>query len=162
MRGPLREERGDALVQVVAVEDFLLRRMAQVGVGLTAGALSVGAALALPADAPLGPRTASGVERLQSFADCDELTAWYVKQALHEVTPWGFGRPMPVMYDAAVRVEGAAPAVHGLQEVVHVGQDELHGKAGVGRAVVRARAERFANLMEKRARVYTSGGVARK
>jgi hypothetical protein len=87
--------------------------MAQVGIGLSAGALAVGAAVALPADAPLGPRTASGAQRLVAFDDCDELTKWYIRQALPKVTAYGFGHVWPIMYAedlSAVRQTGQAAA----------------------------------------------------
>ena len=76
-----------------------MRRWTQVGIGATAGALTVGAALALPADAPLGPPVAEAATALQRFDDCDAVTAWYVKQALPKVTAWGLGGP-PIYYDS--------------------------------------------------------------
>jgi hypothetical protein len=78
-----------------------VRRWTQVGIGLAAGTLVAAAALALPADAPLGPSTATAAMQLKRFDNCDAVTAWYIKQALPLVTAWGLGGPPVYYFDGA-------------------------------------------------------------
>lgn len=62
-----------------------------------AGGLAGGLAVALAATPLLVPRAtppASADEGLKPFSSCAQLRDWYVRAALAEVGPWGFGSPV--------------------------------------------------------------------
>jgi len=78
------------------------RNLARAACGVAVGALGIGAAVAGsgdPGDEPAGlspltpfaPRPAAAADGLSAFDDCADLRDWYVKQALPQVSAWGFG-----------------------------------------------------------------------
>lgn len=95
-------------------------RRSVVGLAALAGLVAVTAPLLAPAGTPLGPQP-SAAQGLTPFSDCAELRRWYVRQALPDVTAYGWrGHPYYGVFDQAIPVPASAP-VPRAQEAVSNG-----------------------------------------